>query len=46
MKKSRSALFGRRKPDIYRCREVKNYAKGNNYSRRQSKRRYGKNYHK
>ena len=27
MKKSKGALFVKRKPDIYRCKEVKKYAK-------------------
>ena len=43
MKKSRDALFNRPRQDIYRCKEVKKYAKGNNYCRSQPKRRYGKN---
>ena len=46
MNKSKGALFVKRKPDIYRCKEVKKYAKGYNYCRSQPKRRYGKNYHK
>ena len=41
MKKFKGALFVKRKPDIYRCKEVKKYAKGYNYCRSQPKRRYG-----
>ena len=38
--------FGKQKLNLCRCKEVKKYAKGNNYCRSQPKRRYGKNYHK